>query len=366
MRTEVKGRRVVLGLLAGAVLLLVSPSNARAQGSGGISAEQARNMVANCEAQPDLEDCGKLREMCMGPQYQFMGDTLQGVCNELGWTRELATKRAIKRFKEHCDLNDSDAECNELRKSCREETMTCEIGAKLVCDYNEGKICERQYVCAEPVLRGLCSGKSEPGSEHMLVHANYTSIGDTPMDAPEFQSAIYSLSALTHGMTGNSALSGSYVVDMGIGWIRGTDNNGLAYELQALIGAGMRKNEKFMVGAAIGGGFSGIISGDLGFGWLVSTELFATAEIIPGIDVLGFLRPTFVFSEDARQDGSDTLGFADELKVGATLTYNKKRREGSFVQGTGYGVTMFMQEQLGVRMVGIGFGMSSSDASSTD
>ncbi len=353
---------IAIGVL---VFFFFSASEAVAQQdmSNATDAQKLQLVEKLCTQQPNHEICTKVRTKCISKTYEFLGDDDKRVCQNLGWTREQLTRKTIRNFKENCDGSDLDAECNTLRKSCREDTLTCEVAQDIACKTPGSANCDLQYLCAPSSLKSMCAGKSEAGAEHMFIHANYTSIQDTPVGADEFQSAIYSLSALTHGQTGDGSMSSSYVVDMGLGWIRGTDNNGLAYELQALIGAGLRHNEKFMVGAAVGGGFSGIISGDLGFGWLVSTELYAAVEVGGGIDLLGFVRPTWVFSEDARGDGSETLGFADELKVGGTVTWESKRDEGRFVHGSGYGLSLFMQEQLGVRMFGIGIGMSSSDAS---
>ncbi len=63
-----------------------------------------------------------------------------------------------------------------------------------------------------------------------------------------------------------------------------------------------------------------------------------------GIDVIAFLRPTWVFREEARE-AAEALGFADEMTASVSLTWTRKKNEGKFVAGTGYGLLLFYKEQ---------------------
>lgn len=130
-----------------------------------------------------------------------------------------------------------------------------------------------------------------------------------------------------------------------------------------MIGAGQRDSNKGMTGVAIGGGFGGIYSGHIPFAWLLSMEAYAIIELPANLQAMAYVRPTWTFSEPTRVGGSSTLGFVDELTAGITLTRIPKHHEGNFISGSGYGLRLFVKEQLGIRMFGIGFGMAAADAS---
>jgi hypothetical protein len=51
------------------------------------------------------------------------------------------------------------------------------------------------------------------------------------------------------------------------------------------------------------------------------------------------------------------------MTAGMTVTWTKKKNEGNFVAGTGWGLTLFYNELLGVSVFGIGSGHASFDRS---
>lgn len=331
-------------------------TEASAQAARDISsmsdAQIQRKVEEACRLKPGMEECRVYRQLCMTDPNGGVVDPV--VCGRLEWTREDFARKQISKLKDKCELEDHDEGCVALRTSCREEGVTCEQVMKEACI--SGDYCDEQYLCTPSRLKSVCSGKTDLGATHMLMGVNYA------MPQAEFGEHILAVSALGHGQTGAPGLGSSYVVDMNLGWYKGNGDNGMSYEFQALIGAGSRSG-KHMFGVAGGGGFSGIAGGSLGFGWLLSVEAFAQASVGSGLEVLAYVRPSWVFSEDPRGDGADLAPFADEFTAGATLSWISKHKEGKFVAGTGYGLMLFYKEQLGFNMFGIGIGSAKSDVS---
>jgi hypothetical protein len=225
--------------------------------------QQRENVRVVCASEPNHETCRKLEVACMGT-YKVLHAEDQALCRLVGYSPEQHANRLIRELKNECDTDDGDT-CVELRASCREDRLTCEQLKSLVCKLQSGPHCDEQYLCAPDRLRSVCSGKSDPGAMHMLIHANYASVDSALGDF------MVSGSAIAHGQVGESMLNLNYVLDMGLGWLKG-DDSGLGYDLNILMGIEARKGAKGMIGVSAGGGFSGIAGAGVGFGWTFSTE----------------------------------------------------------------------------------------------
>jgi hypothetical protein len=105
--------------------------------------------------------------------------------------------------------------------------------------------------------------------------------------------------------------------------------------------------DNLQLGATIGFGFSGITGGVLDFAWKVPTEVFAILELSRELRPMAYFRQDYLFSTEARKDGSRMARWGDESEVGAGLRFSG--RLDGFVYGS-------LREMAGVRYWGIGIG----------
>ena len=69
-------------------------------------------------------------------------------------------------------------------------------------------------------------------------------------------------------------------------------------------------------------------------------------------------RATALLGEDTRQDGADHAPFGDELEVGLTLRWDRRRSEHGFATGNGYQLGATYGQEAGAEVVGLVFGYS--------
>jgi len=125
------------------------------------------------------------------------------------------------------------------------------------------------------------------------------------------------------------------------------DNVHFAYDLSLAFGPGLFVGDNLQIGATIGFGFSGITGGVLDFAWKMPTEVFAVLELSPEIRPMAYFRQSYLFSSEARQNGSKLARWGDESEAGVGMGFSG-RLDGFF-----YGS---LREMANERYWGIGIG----------
>lgn len=113
------------------------------------------------------------------------------------------------------------------------------------------------------------------------------------------------------------AESGDFAIGMTVG-----DNTHFAYDMSLGFGPGVFIGDNLQVGATIGFGFSGITGGVLDFAWKLPTEAFVVLTLSPNIRPMAYVRQNYLFSSDARQNGSKAARWGDESEAGAGVRFS--------------------------------------------
>jgi hypothetical protein len=158
--------------------------------------------------------------------------------------------------------------------------------------------------------------------------------------------ALVTLGGTSREVHGSPVIGVAETGDLSLGATLG-HNVGFAYDLSFGMGPGVFLGDNLQVGATIGFGFSGITSGILDFAWKVPTEAFVILELSPELRPMAYVRQTYLFGSDARQNGSKLAHWGDEAEAGAGLRFSG-RLDGFF-----YGS---LREMANVRYWGIGIG----------
>ena len=125
------------------------------------------------------------------------------------------------------------------------------------------------------------------------------------------------------------------------------DRVGFAYDVAFGFGPGVFIGDNLQIGATVGFGLSGITAGVLPFAWKLPTEVFAVLELSPDIRPMAYLRQSYIFDSDTRQNGSKSAWWGDEAEVGAGLSFSGKLDGFIYVSA---------REQMNVRWYGLGLG----------
>ena len=119
--------------------------------------------------------------------------------------------------------------------------------------------------------------------------------------------ALVTLGGTSREVHGNPVIGVANTGELSLGATLG-DNVHFAYDLNFGIGPGVFIGDTLQVGATIGFGFSGITGGVLDFAWKVPTEAFVVLALTPEIRPMAYFRQNYLFSSDARQNGSKLAG----------------------------------------------------------
>ncbi|HEY5921087.1 MAG TPA: caspase family protein [Kofleriaceae bacterium] len=134
--------------------------------------------------------------------------------------------------------------------------------------------------------------------------------------------------------------------DLSIGMTVG-DNVHFAYDMSFSMGPGVFIGDNLQLAATIGFGFSGITGGVLDFAWKVPTDVFVVLALSKDIRPVAYVRQTYLFSSEARQNGSTHAWWGDEGEAGAGLRFSGR------LDGFLYGSVREMRDE---RYWGIGIG----------
>jgi hypothetical protein len=158
--------------------------------------------------------------------------------------------------------------------------------------------------------------------------------------------ALVTLGGTSRVVHGSPVIGVAETGDLAIGATLG-GKVGFAYDMSFGFGPGIFIGRNLQIGATIGFGFSGITGGTLDFAWKVPTEGFVILELSPEIRPMAYFRQDYLFSSDARKNGSKLARWGDEAEAGAGLRFS------GTLDGFIYGS---LREMAGVRYWGIGLG----------
>jgi hypothetical protein len=158
--------------------------------------------------------------------------------------------------------------------------------------------------------------------------------------------ALVTIGGTEREIHGRSVVGVASTGDLFIGTTLG-DNVHFEYDVSLGAGPGVFLGKNLQVGATIGFGFSGITGGVLDFAWKVPTEAFVVLTLSPDIRPVAYFRQSYLFSSQARQNGSKLARWGDEAEAGAGLRFGGK------LDGFFYGS---MREMANERYWGIGIG----------
>jgi hypothetical protein len=158
--------------------------------------------------------------------------------------------------------------------------------------------------------------------------------------------ALVTLGGTSREVHGSPLIGVARTADLFLGATLG-DNTHFAYDLNFGIGPGVFLGENLQVGATIGLGFSGITGGVLDFAWKLPTEAFVILHLTREIRPMAYVRQNYLFSSEARQNGSSHARWGDESEAGVGMRFSG-RLDGFF-----YGS---VREMANERYWGIGLG----------
>jgi hypothetical protein len=163
---------------------------------------------------------------------------------------------------------------------------------------------------------------------------------------PKGFDAIVSVGGTSREVHGRPVIGVAEAADLSIGLTVG-DNVHFAYDASIAMGPGVFIGDNLQLGATIGFGFSGITGGVLDFAWKVPTEAFVVLALSRDIRPVAYFRQSYLFSSEARQNGSKLARWGDESEAGAGLRFSGKLD--GFVYGS-------LREMANERYWGIGLG----------
>lgn len=155
---------------------------------------------------------------------------------------------------------------------------------------------------------------------------------------------------------GKRALGLAAGVDLQLG---ATGGGAFAYEVTVLpLGAGLGIGRSARLGLVAGAGTSGITGGVLPIAFALPVEAFAEFSLGDKLRAAAWGRATALLGEDTRQDGAAAAPFGDELEIGLTLRWDRRRSSWSHVAGNGYHLGTTWGQRAGAEVVGVIFGYS--------
>ena len=165
-------------------------------------------------------------------------------------------------------------------------------------------------------------------------------------EGPQGFDALVTFGGTSREVHGNPVIGVAETGELSLGATLG-DNVHVAYDLNVGFGPGVFIGDNLQIGATIGFGFSGITGGVLDFAWKLPTEAFVVLELSPEIRPMAYFRQSYLFSSEARQNGSKLARWGDESEAGVGMRFSG-RLDGFF-----YGS---LREMANERYWGIGIG----------
>ncbi len=158
--------------------------------------------------------------------------------------------------------------------------------------------------------------------------------------------ALINLGGTMRNVSGRPVVGVATTGELSLGATVG-DNTHFAYDMHLGFGPGVFLGSNLQVGATIGFGLSGITGGVLDFAWKVPTEAFVVLHLSEELKPVAYVRQTYLWSSEARQNGSKSAKWGDEAEAGAGLRFGGKLD--GFVYGS-------VREMANERYWGVGLG----------
>jgi hypothetical protein len=201
---------------------------------------------------------------------------------------------------------------------------------------------------------GADDGDGDDGDEHgpggYLRRARVSFGGGLRVELPERDDnpidAIATLGGVARDVEGPELVGIAGRGELLLGAAFGEDA-GFAYDLSLGLGPGLMLSDHLQIGATIGFGLGGITGGNLDFAWKAPTELFAILHLAPTVRAVGYVTQTWLFSSEARQDGSPSARWGDQSEAGVGLRLTGPHK--GFLYGS-------VREMAGERYWGLGLG----------
>ena len=163
-------------------------------------------------------------------------------------------------------------------------------------------------------------GRDKPWFRHLPVDFGGGLRVERPQTRTDFD-ALITLGGTSRDLHGSPVIGVAETGDLFIGATLGDDVH-FAYDVSFGIGPGVFIGDTLQLGATIGFGFSGITGGVLDFAWKVPTDIFAVLALSRNIRPMAYVRQSYLFSSEARQNGSRTARWGDESELGAGLKFS--------------------------------------------
>ncbi len=155
---------------------------------------------------------------------------------------------------------------------------------------------------------------------------------------------------------GKSALALAAGLDLHMG---ATGGGHFAYEVLILpLGVALQIGRSARLGAVAGAGTSGITGGALPIAWALPVEMFAEVSLGGHLRAAAWGRATELAGAEGREGGAEDAPFGDEIEIGATLRWDRRRESWSYVAGNGYQLGALYGQVAGARVLGLVLGYS--------
>ena len=156
-------------------------------------------------------------------------------------------------------------------------------------------------------------------------------------------------------VAGKGAVGVAAAVSLRLGGARPA---GFVYDLSLLpVGLGLSLGQRTRLGVVAGAGLSGV-TGSLPFGWTFPVEGFAETSLGDHVRVAAWAEVTEVAGAGAREGGAADAPWGDELALGATLRWDRRRDRWGMTGGNGYQVGAVVRERAGLTWWGVVLGYS--------
>jgi len=138
-----------------------------------------------------------------------------------------------------------------------------------------------------------------------------------------------------------------------------TEPGGFLYDTNLYpLGAGILIGPNAKVGVRAGVGLSGVTE-RVQFSLQAPIEIAVELDLHRRVRVAALARATWL-SDDTREEGSESVTFADEAAAGLSLRWGKRYypNDNRMSAGNGYFLGVLYQEQIGSKIIGVTFGYS--------
>jgi hypothetical protein len=155
---------------------------------------------------------------------------------------------------------------------------------------------------------------------------------------------------------GKSALALAVGLDLRLG---ATSGGHFAYELNVMpFGFALLLGRSARLGAIAGFGTSGITGGVVPIALALPIEAFVELSLGDHLRLASWARATELAGAEVRESGAPDAPFGDDLEIGATLRWDRRRSDHGFVAGNGYQLGATVGQAAGAEVFSLSLGYS--------